>query len=450
MMRSKTIATTLALAWAIPGQAADYVVYQGENPDVAVARVVVVTSKSPSSLQPVDLDAHRASLGPTYTGIGSMTACGGAATSTADVGTLLEEAEGALGFMEVERAQEVLGKAIGMLGCLDGPMVAQDAGRLYFLMGIAGLANEDKPAAWESFSHAWTLHPGIEWDDNFPPEMRPVFLAAKAEIDATQLPSLQLVPEPGESYGLWMDGQAIDAGSEAIGLAGAEHVLQWQHGGSFQTNILRVEAGVTPGLVFASELPEGVAYWIGNENRKDDLAVLLSTVGRPGETVYLTTLGGVWKTEIGQMSWEELSPATESAPAVADEDLLASATSTDKSAPGSRSRSGPSLLQSGVVGVGGTLVAVGGYRALNHYTTARGMIDMASCETEQGCVLAEGETTNGYNGEVAALNDSYVVLGLGAALTTTGLLLLDGGSGPLGLRPWLDPLSGTWGLTLGN
>ena len=85
------LATTLALAWAIPGQAADYVVYQGENPDVAVARVVVVTSKSPSSLQPIDLDAHRASLVPTYTGIGSMTACGGAATNTAEVGALLDK-----------------------------------------------------------------------------------------------------------------------------------------------------------------------------------------------------------------------------------------------------------------------------------------------------------------------------------------------------------------------
>ena len=64
-----------------PAHAGAYVVYEGEDPGLAVARVAVAVSRPPGDFTAMDWPTHRDGLEPALLGVGSLVECTGEATT---------------------------------------------------------------------------------------------------------------------------------------------------------------------------------------------------------------------------------------------------------------------------------------------------------------------------------------------------------------------------------
>jgi hypothetical protein len=305
------------LAWIlvpVSAHAGSHVVYEGEDPGLAVARVAVAVSRPPGDFTAVDWPSHREGLKPALLGVGSLAECTGDATNAAPFAEQIKEAEGALNFMEHEKVHSITDAALQGLSCLAEPVDAAVVSRFHFLKGVVYMDQGDKPSAWASFQSALVIDPGLAWDENIPPDSKPVFIAAQAEMGATPPTDFTLVPAPGEAR-VWMDGKEVAPGTQTIPLVGNTHWLQWEDD-SFHTAILTLEPGPQVGILLPSTLGEAPLYAVTDSTHHVQISALMASVGAPGDEIFVTTLGGVWRNTVGQADFEQLAAPTMPIPAL--------------------------------------------------------------------------------------------------------------------------------------
>ena len=297
-----------------PAHAGAHVVYEGEDPGLAVARVAVAVSRPPGDFTALDWPTHRDGLKPALLGFGSLAECTGDGTTSEPFAAQIKEAEGALNFMEHERVHAIADTALKGLACLAEPVDPAIVSRFHFLKGVVYMDQGDKPSAWSSFQSALVVDTGLTWDDNFPPDSRPVFIAAQAEMGATPPTEFVLVPVPGEAR-IWMDGKEVAPGTQTIPLVGTTHWLQWEDD-SFHTAILTLEPGLQVGILLPSTLGEAPLYAVTDPMHHVQVSALMASVGAPGDEIFVTTLGGVWRNTVGQADFEQLAAPTSPVPAM--------------------------------------------------------------------------------------------------------------------------------------
>ena len=188
--------------------AAEPVLYMGDNPNVAVAQVVLATGKGAHEFAPVSVSQLLSGHGPSMLGMGSVTGCAEEPTAMSDVSAPIGRAAKAIAYLDSEAGLADLGAAAEKLACLGEPLVPEVAARLHVLRGVLFHFKGDKPAAWEEYSQAFGFDSEIEWDPNFPPESQKIFELASGEVASSERVTLTVVP--GLSDGtLLVDGRAI-------------------------------------------------------------------------------------------------------------------------------------------------------------------------------------------------------------------------------------------------
>ncbi len=298
----------------VPGRAFpnSFVVFEGEDPGLAVARVAVALARSPDALNGVDWSTHLDALNPSLVGVGSFNECSGDAADMASLQNAASEAEGALNFMEYEKALSVIQEARVLVGCLAVPIEPEVIARLLFLEGVVHMEQGDKMAAWGSFQGAHIADPELVWDENFPPDSRPVFSAAKSELTASAVEALRLAPIPGDVR-VWIDGQALEAGAQTVDIKGRQHWVQWRDA-DFHSAELLMEPGLQVGIVLPSALGELPLHAVTSPAHHSVLTTLMASIGAPGDELFLTTFGGVWSHVVGQPGFEQIVAPTEEIP----------------------------------------------------------------------------------------------------------------------------------------
>jgi len=287
--------------------AQDLVFYEGEDADVAVARVVIATGQKTASLSPTDFDAVSASMAPTVGGMGAFDACAGDSTTSAEIEGLIEKVDSAISFMEHDSARKLMRQIDAKLGCLSEPLLPSLGARGPYLGGIVALADDNKPEAWAHFNQAALLDPDIKWDENFAPEGKALFKGARTETISADGVEVFLLPPPVDGA-LRIDGKPIAAGTEVVELKAGRHLVQWAGAGAV-VGWLSVEPGPASSFMVPSLMPENTLLWARREKGQARLAQVLGALGVGSDTAYVTASGGVWKYTATDGKWETIVEA---------------------------------------------------------------------------------------------------------------------------------------------
>jgi hypothetical protein len=303
-----SIVSILASLWlwhlATPAQGATPVIHSDENPSKALGKVMVETGLSPDSLRAVTVaelvSGHRAKI----VGAGRVSPCTGAPTSMAGVNGSLEEARGAMAYMEFDKARTAIDKAKGALGCLDEPLAADVVAQLHYFSGLVAYETGDKASAWSEYFRAHVFEPNLSWDDELSPKSRPIFDLASSEARKSELVDLRLLP-PFPQSTLMVDGHPMDGAGGRVDLHPGEHIVQ-VIGDTVTTYTVSLDASTNPLLVVPEAMPADAATWAARAELRPTFSKLLTMVEKEGQDVYVTALDGLWKTTVGTEVWEEL------------------------------------------------------------------------------------------------------------------------------------------------
>jgi hypothetical protein len=108
----------------------------------------------------------------------------------------------------------------------------------------------------------------------------------------------------------------VAPGTQTISLVGTTHWLQWEDD-SFHTAILTLEPGPQVGILLPSTLGAAPLYAVTDPAYHVQVSALMASVGAPGDEIFVTTLGGVWRNTVGQATFEQLAAPTKPIPTLA-------------------------------------------------------------------------------------------------------------------------------------
>jgi hypothetical protein len=253
----------------------------------------------------VDLADLLADRTPALVGAGLLTACMGRSASLADLQRHLSLAEGALPLLDLDAAEQALDAANRVLGCLDEAVAGSLAARVAFLSGLVAVLGEQPVEAQDHFAAALVLRPSLEWDDNWAPDLRKPYEAARAAL-AAQSPAVVTIlgsPDPGT---LWLDGRPLTLHAGGQEIPGGRHYLQLA-GDPWQTWTLDLQAGTVATLVVPGALgPEALA-WALDPDQQHRLDPLLALVVAPGSELQLHALNTDYTVEPTNQAWVEVT-----------------------------------------------------------------------------------------------------------------------------------------------
>ncbi len=378
-----TLLVTAALA-------ADRVLDLDGDTDPAAVAQVLGAETAPQPITATDLAQRPARV----LGGGQLTWCTGAPAGLDDLAQAMEEAEGAMAYMEFEKAATTLGSALGQLQCLADPVDPEVAARLFYLRGIVAHRSGFADQAAKAFGIALVFQPELTWDDAFPPKALSVFQQARDQAASQETVAIDLVPA-GE---LTVDGRA----TSTLALVPGNHLLQLDG----QTATLEVYPGTSPTLV----LP---ALFTGIDDISDPTAQTTLAQLAGDDTLYVVQQGRVWGPTEGA-GWTELGrlPKTRAA------DKPDKAEPPPEPEPDQASAGGPGWLLPG-----GGVVALGG--------AAAGTVGLVL--TRNAAVKARAQTTQAAYEDWLATAESrvwiarvgYGVAAVGAVAAVAGVVLAE-------------------------
>jgi len=295
-------------------QAAEPVLYLGDNPNVAVAQVILATGKGAHEFAPVSVPQLLKDHEPSLLGMGTVETCMEAPTAMSDVSAPIDRAEKAIAYLDSEAGLSDLGAAAEKIACLGEPLVPEVAARLHVLRGVLFHFKGDKPAAWEEYSQAFGFDSEVQWDPNFPPESQKIFELASGEAASSERVTLTVVP--GLSDGtLLVDGRPIPGTGRSLDVQPGPHIVQ-----VLSEPVLTLKVTVEPGspttLIIPGAVPSDAAAWAADPELQPGLATLTEAFWERDWTYYVVALGGVWKAKVGSGEFEVLTNADERRPMV--------------------------------------------------------------------------------------------------------------------------------------
>jgi len=292
----------LALLTA-PAGAADTVLY-ATDAEAALARVAEDTGRPPEELVATTLPTLLSGRPPLLIGGGALETCAGEPAGPEAFQQALSAAESSMAFMEYGQALSELEEAAGLLGCLATPADPEAASRLHYLRGLCFFFADEPEAARAAWVQAHRFHPGLRWDDNFPPDGQAVFEAARALVDADQPATLAIIPALASDT-LWLDGRLVPLEAGGFSIPAGTHLVQL--GSEPVTTVqLQLAPGSSNTLVLPGTLPADAVAWIADETLRPVVSAALEVALGTGARVYAVSDGVTWTGTAGGTSWEAL------------------------------------------------------------------------------------------------------------------------------------------------
>ncbi len=155
---------------------------------------------------------------------------------------------------ELEIAQGILDEAIDNLACQQVQVGSQELFDLFELAALVAIGNEDEERAVYAVLRAIAVYPEGTTRPDFGPELAELF-----DTWSTRLVDAQIPLQVRTSESIWLDGRALQPGSDESITAG-DHLLQRREGDLWTSDVLSLDTPTTlvtegPLLVAAPFVP---------------------------------------------------------------------------------------------------------------------------------------------------------------------------------------------------
>jgi hypothetical protein len=284
----------------------------GIDSQIALIRTSAAAKKDIEELNPVtiiDIAGNHpaillAQIGEEAPTLSDVSGCSGAVMSNSRLKKLTQTADNDLAYYELEKAQERLDSAVDGLVCLQDTIEVDVVQRLYFLQGILQHSLENPQEATKAFSLAIRFKPDLQWDDNFAPDAKPLFVEAKKSFSQAKEIPLEIIPKDA-TPNIWVNGVALISGAEHL-LYEGENIIQVV-GSTIQTHKIMVDGSVDKlQLVVPSTMPITANTWVSDDTQREELDFVLSNVLPQESELFVHNSGEVWTTMIGSTEWVQL------------------------------------------------------------------------------------------------------------------------------------------------
>lgn len=179
-------------------------------------------------------------------GDATVTGCSGEPVSPADLTALNRKALDDLAMMEYLAASTTLAEVDGLLPCLNGAPRPMDLAAYHMLRGIVAFETSGPDEASQRFEEGLLVSPFLQWDERFPPSVKPSFDAAVKTAISAERGFLSVSEGILGGGSLWLDGLAVDPRTRTTTVYEGLHLLQWSEaGGPVQSWMVAVEPGDT-------------------------------------------------------------------------------------------------------------------------------------------------------------------------------------------------------------
>jgi hypothetical protein len=400
------------ILWGHVAMADPVVLHRSDEAEIR-ASVSDVAGVDPFSLSVTHFDAFRTSMVPQWSGQGSLKPCDGEAVASQVVSDAISSAESSLLYMNFEQATETLATAKQGIVCATEPIDPSMVARIGFLQGVISIEQKNKSEAWEQFSMAARFDPDLVWDEQYPTNGEGLLKLAKGElasspkIDVRLTPGLLAAPE-GSAPLLYLNAAPVLETQDALQLPPGPNLLQVRGDEGLEGFMVQVETESRPQLFLPQLLTAETLSNVTTEEGRKALSQIINASYDSGTPVYVAHNDGIWRTASGIGSWEALQEPTAIGRAGAAR--------------------GAGIRPIAWVGTGLTAGALAGtIWSLARARKGGESMGRHSKALEASARVGDTESVNAsHNALVDAGNDrlwGYVGVGLGAVLTTTGVII---------------------------
>ena len=200
-------------------------IYAGSS-HAAQLRVRRVTEETAKAVDARTLPDLVAGGSPYLVGVEDQSSCADSPSTNEQVLRQVVDSHEMRVNMNLSGASDLLKAAAESLGCLSQPVESTTGARVHFVLGILHFAGGDEAAARGAFDRALSFRPDLAWDDDFAPDARPLFDAARAATGQRSSAILRIVA--GSVDQVRIDGQA-PAGFERHLVAALEKRIHQRH-----------------------------------------------------------------------------------------------------------------------------------------------------------------------------------------------------------------------------
>ena len=183
-----------------------------------------------------------------------VVSCEGEGVSPAELTTLNRDALDQLAMMEYLDAATSLQRADTMMPCLSGAPRPMDLAAYHMLRGIVAFETDGPEEASARFEEGLLVSPFLQWDERFPPSVKPSFDAAVKTAIAAERGFLSVSSRILGGGALWLDGLAVDPRTRTTTVYEGRHLVQWSEaGGAVQSWMVEVRGGDSLVLVHRAD-----------------------------------------------------------------------------------------------------------------------------------------------------------------------------------------------------
>ena len=165
-------------------------------------------------------------------GDAAVASCDGDPVDAAGFSALTDAVADKLAMMEYLEAATALSEAEAALPCLSETPTTDALGRHHFLRGVVAFYGDGHEAAVDRFEEALLASPFLQWDERFPPPLRPAFDEAVTSALAAGSAFLGVSGRITAEGGLWLDGLPVDRRTRTTTLFEGTHLVQWRPEGA--------------------------------------------------------------------------------------------------------------------------------------------------------------------------------------------------------------------------
>ena len=297
------------LAGAGTARAGTPVLHTGPWADAVARKAASLTGLAPDEMDPLTI-ADLAGSRTLVVWPGSLEACAGESTRTADVTDAADRAVGHLNYGRYTEARDTLTLAAGSLGCLTEIAAPDSTSRVFYLHGIVHTLEENPADAQRAFAQALVIHPTLTWDDSYPPEFGQSLFEAAAAALAQEAPAQVMVSPRSSAQQVRIDGQPLKLDAPSIEVAPGRHLVQ-VGGSSLDSYWLQVASGDSSNVLLRGEYPDSATGWVRKPDRAPDLSALLAHRFGPGTQVFvLPGDGSAWQGNAGEGGFVQVVAST--------------------------------------------------------------------------------------------------------------------------------------------
>ena len=292
------------------------VLYNGLEPDLVLWRAQAASERDSTVLKTLTIRDMRTNKNPIlqmrtaqddeWTSM-SVFSCSGTPVSESKINHLIQSADNNLLYFELDKASEQLKKAENGIPCLQEPLDTDMIQRLFFLKGNLAFFQEKPEEARAAFDIAVRIQPNRDFGEDYSEEAEEIFVQAKKGYARSSGHPITISPYSPETA-VWVNGIPSDPQDSMYSGTNIVQVINDQ----VQTYVVTIPPQAKQlQMIVPLAMENSITTWISNEEKHDDLLLLLPHLLPMNSEYYIHDNGRVWASTIGQTSWTELKvPST--------------------------------------------------------------------------------------------------------------------------------------------